>query len=316
MLKETILITGGSGFLGRNLALELRKDFNIVLGSRNNGINYLASDTTGCQVAPMDITSVSSIKDVLQRYNPQHIIHAAATKFVDISEKNPFECIDINIAGTQNVARLAIENGIKSVIGISTDKAASPIGNIYGHSKAIMERLFSGLDTYSDTIFTCVRFGNIAWSTGSVLPLWQRMTTEKMLVETTGLGMRRFMFSINEAVKLVKTSLLHRAMLKGGILSSYMNSVEIKDLLEVWKELHNVDYKQIERRIGDKIDEVLISEFEASSTKEIILDGTPYLLLKFNHHFDNSIKGEISSATASKMSYSSMRSLILNKPEI
>ena len=123
----------------------------------------------------MDVSNISSVRDAIIFAKPDIIIHAAATKFVDLSEKFPFECIDTNIIGSSNIARVALENKIQTVIGISTDKAAQPIGNLYGFTKATMERIFLSSNNISKTNFICLRFGNIAWSTGSVLPIWKRM---------------------------------------------------------------------------------------------------------------------------------------------
>jgi FlaA1/EpsC-like NDP-sugar epimerase len=109
------------------------------------------------------------------------------------------ECIDINVIGSQNMARIAMEKGVKKFIAVSTDKAAPPVGNIYGHSKAIMERMYCSLDKKGDTRFVCTRFGNIAWSTGSVFPIWQRMVKENGIIESTGPEQRRFFFLADEA---------------------------------------------------------------------------------------------------------------------
>ena len=127
---ETILITGGSGFLGRHLAVKLKDRYRVVLAARNNGNNQLAQVKTGCIVTPMDITNANSVNDVLSEYKPDIIIHAAATKFVDISEQYPMECIDINVIGSQTLARIAMERKVKKFIAISTDKAAPPVGNL------------------------------------------------------------------------------------------------------------------------------------------------------------------------------------------
>ena len=124
---KTILVTGGSGFLGQNLALQLKKDYKVVLASRNNKRNLMAQNITGCSVVPMDISQIESVRDAVSEISPDIIIHAAATKFVDLSEKFPMECIDINVVGSQNVARVAIDKGVGLVIGISTDKASPPV---------------------------------------------------------------------------------------------------------------------------------------------------------------------------------------------
>jgi len=311
-MNSTILITGGSGFLGRALGLKLREKYNVILASRNNGMNQYAAQATGCSVLPLDICNISSIKDVIKRYRPRFIIHAAATKFVDISENNPYECIDVNILGSQNVAKAAMEENVEAVIGISTDKAAPPVGNIYGHTKAIMERLFCSLDTFSSTSFGCIRFGNIAWSTGSVFPIWKQMTLNDRIIYSSGIGMRRFIFSVNEAVNLVETALENIQHLKGSILSVPMKSVEISDLLDVWCDIYSVPYEQIPRRKGDKIDEVLIGAIEAPYTEQIHFSANNYFRLDFGKNKDSPVAGEISTLNSSKMNREEIANLILN----
>ena len=313
---KTILITGGSGFLGRNLAVKLKNNYNIILGARNNGNNQLAQIKTNCVVTPLDITNLQSISDTINEFKPDIIIHAAATKYVDISEQYPMECIDVNIIGSQNIARIAMEKGIKTVIGVSTDKATPPVGNIYGHSKAIMERMFSSLDAKSETNFVCVRFGNIAWSTGSVFPLWKRMTETNGLIESTGPHMRRFFFSVEDAADLVISAMENQAIFHGGILSLKMKSAQIEDILNSWSEIYATQWKKIGERPGDKIDEVLIGDIELPYTEEIEINGKPHYLLKFNQRVKKPLETLISSANTERLTKPEMEKLILQLPSI
>src|SRR4051812_45848785 len=208
-MGKRILITGGSGFLGKRLALALKKDNEVFLCGRNQKQNMAAKAFTGCPVYPLDVARVDSVRDVVLETRPEIIIHAAATKFVDLAEKQPLECIDVNVLGSENVARVAAERGVGLVVGISTDKAAPPVRNIYGLSKAVMERAFCSLDGKTKTRFVCVRYGNVAWSTGSVLPIWKKMHETKNVIGTTGPEMRRFFFTVDEAVNLVLTGIQH-----------------------------------------------------------------------------------------------------------
>ena len=121
-MKKNLLITGGNGFLGINLAMKLKNQYNVFLASRNQKRNYEASQKTLCESIPLDVSNINSVRDAFSYANPEIVIHGAATKFVDISEKFPFECSDINILGSSNLARVAIEKNIKTVIGISTDR--------------------------------------------------------------------------------------------------------------------------------------------------------------------------------------------------
>ena len=98
-MRQKILITGGTGFLGRQLALKMKKDYDVFLSGRNNKQNLMAEKFTGCPVLPMDVASLSSVKDAIAETRPHVIIHAAATKFVDLAEKQPMECVDVNVVG-------------------------------------------------------------------------------------------------------------------------------------------------------------------------------------------------------------------------
>src|SRR5262245_47642376 len=119
---DTILITGGTGFLGRALARHLRDKAHVVRAGSNTEQTRTAAIATGCEVIPRDIVHMASVRDAIVETRPQAIIHAAASKFVDLAEKSPHECIDVNVAGSQNVARAAMELGVARVVGISTDK--------------------------------------------------------------------------------------------------------------------------------------------------------------------------------------------------
>ena len=307
---KKILITGGSGYLGRSLAIKLKDNYEIILGARNNGLNKIAESETGCKSIPLDVSSYDSVNDALNNHKPEIIIHAAATKYVEISEDHPNECIDVNILGSQNVARLAIDKGVEKVLGISTDKTAPPVGNIYGLSKAVMERMFTTLNEKSETDFSCVRFGNIAWSTGSVFPIWKSMMEEKGIIESTGPRMRRFFFSIDEASDLVIRSLRNTDLCSGGILSKQMKSAQISDILDTWCELYDVTWKEIDSRPGDKDDEYLIGELEIKNTKKIELDDQIHFIINFSNRYETDLKEPLSSKNAEKMSNKEIEELI------
>jgi len=315
VIKETLLITGGSGYLGRQLALMLKDRYRVILASRNNGINQIAERMTGCESAPLDVSQVTSVSDVFAEFRPSIVIHAAATKYVDVSEKFPYECIDVNVVGSENIARASIEHNVKAVIGVSTDKAAPPVGNIYGHSKAMMERLYTALDGRNGTRFTCVRFGNITWSTGSIFPIWEKMSQENKMVQSTGPHMRRFFFSVQEAAELVIAAKDNIGLTGGAVLSRMMKSALIEDVLNVWKEVYQVSWEKIDPRPGDKIDEYLVGEIEVPNTEKIELDGKAHLLLRFNKKpVGVGISKAISSENAERLSSDEIRNLILNKP--
>ena len=301
-MKKKILITGGTGFLGINLAKKFSKKYTVILSGRNNKLNYIAKNKTKCEVIPLDVSNINSIRDAINYAKPDIIIHAAATKFVDLSEKFPFETIDSNVLGSSNIARVSIDKKIKTVIGISTDKASPPVKNIYGLSKSIMERLFLSSSNQSNTQFTCVRYGNVAWSTGSVLPIWKRMFDKNKTLLTTGPYMRRFFFLVSDAVTLVDTALKNIKFLNGKILSREMKSAQMIDIIKSWINIYGGKYSIIGSRSGDRQDEYLIGEEELKYTIEKKINKIKHYVIDFSKTDKNSIKQIISSSTAEKLS--------------
>lgn len=313
---KTILITGGTGFLGRNLALYLKKDFNIIITGRNSKQNFQAKQITKCDVYPMDITRVESIQDVFTEVKPQIVIHAAATKFVDWAEKFPMECIDSNVIGSQNIARACINNNVEVVLGISTDKASPPVKNTYGLTKALMEKIFCSLNDKSNTQFACVRYGNVAWSTGSVLPIWKKMIEETNVIKTTGPEMRRFFFTVDEAVQLIITAIDNIDKIHGCVLAREMKSAKMLDFIKVWTEETNSTWEQITERPGERTDEFLIGEIEHPCTKEVTINNISHYIKSPNAKVNNPINKEISSKTATRLTKEEISYIINNPPVI
>ena len=311
---KTILITGGTGFLGRNLALKLKNEYRVILTGRNNKQNLFSSKYTGCEVAPLDISNIESVRDVFVEFKPDIVIHAAATKFVDLAEKYPMECVDVNVLGSQNVARVAVERETPVVIGISTDKAAPPVRNIYGMSKSVMERIFCAMDGKTKTKFTAVRYGNVAWSTGSVLTIWKKMHEETGILGTTGPEMRRFFFSVDEAAQLVITAMENIDLVKGKVLSRHMKAAQMEDILQVWVEEKGGKWEKIEGRPGERDDEFLIGDLELPYTREIDFGGIKHYLISFNDKVENPVSFGLSSANTDRLSREEILTIINNPP--
>ena len=313
-MKKKVLVTGGTGFLGKRLALAMKDDHEVTLGARNNKQNFLAGELTGCAVLPMDISRVEAVRDAVTEVRPDIIIHAAATKFVDLAEKQPMECVDVNVLGSQNVARVAMESGVETVIGISTDKASPPVRNTYGLSKALMERMFCSLNGKSATKFVCVRYGNVAWSTGSVLPIWKRMHEETGVIGTTGPDMRRFFFTVDEAVRLVLTAIEHQDELQGKVLSRHMKSALVRDILGLWIANKGGEWTQIEGRPGEREDEFLIGDLELPYTTEVDYGGIPHYIIAFNERAQHPLAVGLSSANTDRLSEAEILALIDSQP--
>jgi FlaA1/EpsC-like NDP-sugar epimerase len=309
-MKKRLFVTGGSGFLGRHLALALRDCYEITLGARNNKQNLLAGELTGCTVLPLDISNIESVRDAFVEARPHIVIHAAATKYVDLAEVYPMECVDVNVLGSQNVARVAMERGVETVLGISTDKAAPPVRNTYGLSKALMERMFCALRGKSETKFACVRFGNVAWSTGSVLPIWKKMHDETGVIKSTGPEMSRFFFTVGEAVKLIRTALDNIEAIGGKVLSVEMKSARVKDLLAVWIEHRGGRWESVKGRPGERDEEFLIGETELPYTTVAEYDGTRHYVISFNEKSPAPPASALSSLNAERLTPAEMLSLI------
>ena len=309
-MKKNLLITGGSGYLGINLANKFKQKYKVFLGSRNQKRNREASNITGCKDIPLDVSNINSIRDAVNYCNPEIIIHAAATKFVDISEEFPFECSDVNILGSSNLARVAIERKVKTVIGISTDKATQPIKNFYGFSKAAMEKLFLNANNNSITNFLCVRYGNVAWSTGSVLPIWKDMHKKNNTILTTGPKMRRFFFTIDDAVNLVSFALKNSKKFSGKIVCADMKSSMILDVLKVWIKEYGGTYKVIKGRKGDRLDEYLIGMNEIKYTYIKREKKKIYYIIDFNKNSTKPLKNIISSQNSKKLSEKELLKLL------
>ena len=314
MKKKTVLITGGTGFLGRNLGLSLKNDYNVILTGRNNKQNKFAAEYTKLDVVPMDISNINSIRDAFCEFNPSIIIHAAATKFVDLAERQPMECIDVNVVGSQNIARVSIERNLDTVIGISTDKASPPIRNTYGLSKAMMERMFCSMNGKAHTKFACVRYGNVAWSTGSVLTIWQKMLNETRIIGTSGPEMRRFFFTVDEAVRLVLVALNNIEVIQGKVLSQKMKAAKMQDILNAWVSDVGGSWEKIEGRPGEREDEFLIGDLELPYTKNIFFNNLEHFLISFNHKVDKPLLYGLSSANTEMLSTEQILSIIRNPP--
>lgn len=307
---KNLLITGGSGFLGRSLGKKFKKKFKVFLASRNNKNNFLAEKISGCKSIPMDVSNIKSVYDAIQVSKADIIIHAAATKFVGWSEKFPFECTDININGSANIARAAIDKKVKVVIGISTDKATQPIKNFYGMSKAVMEKIFYLSNKQSKTKFVCVRYGNVAWSTGSVLPIWKEMFHKNGIIQTTGPNMRRFFFTIDDAVDLVNQALKKNTLLDGKILCPEMKSSKMIKIIKVWLKEYGGKYKIINERDGDRLDEYLISDNEIEYAEKVKFDKKNYYIIDFSKKSKRPLKRKITSLNCKSLSENEIKNIL------
>jgi len=313
-MNETILITGGTGFLGKRLGMRLAAENKVVLTGRNNKHNMDAQQFTGCTTLPMDVTSIESVRDIFTEIKPTVVIHAAATKYVDLSEQHPMECIDVNVFGSQNLARVCVEKGVSTVIGMSTDKSAPPVGNTYGLTKALMERVFCAMNKKTPTRFACVRHGNIAWSTGSVFPLWKKMHDNTGVIGSTGPNMTRYFSTVDDAVELVRMAIENIEELQGSVVSREMKSALIRDILELWIREKGGRWEQIEGRPGERPHEFLLGDPELLYTKKEKFGGVTHYVTRFNQPVEKPLPAALSSATANRLSEQELLAIINHPP--
>ncbi len=264
MIKnKKILITGGTGSLGKALARELGKFNKIVIYSRNEERQYEMMkefNNPNLTFRIGDVRDTETLKYALRGCDLA--IHAAAMKDVIMVEEQPTQGYLNNIIGSKSFIAAVIEtSSVKKAIGISTDKAASP-SNAYGMTKYIMEKLFIEANKNSSTIFVCSRFGNIIDSNGSVITFWKEHLDMKVKLHHP--EMCRFFFKLKDAVKTVVATIENA---KGGeIYIPKMKQANILDILKVIFKKEKFDIVGISP--GEKIHEDLIGETERYFTFE------------------------------------------------
>jgi UDP-N-acetylglucosamine 4,6-dehydratase len=269
--NKTILITGGTGSLGKALIKRL-KQFNckIIVYSRDEGKQALefGADTSIVRVIG-DIRDYDKLNITLQRHKPDYIIHTAALKRIDDMEFNPDECVKTNINGSENVARAALENNIEKCILISTDKACQPI-NVYGSSKFIAERIFTNYDYNSQsTIFASVRYGNVIASRGSFIPLWIDMINNNQTLKVTSDHMTRFLFTLDNAVDVVLGALVNAV--GGEVFVPQIDSYTLPTCIKALEQLLNKKamVEIMGLRPGEKLHEDMLADTELDFTYHV-----------------------------------------------
>src|SRR6185295_18513977 len=265
---KTILVTGGTGSFGRKfveIALSRYSPRCIIVFSRDE----LKQHDMRAQFTDPRLSFF--IGDVRERDRLRRafeasvdiVVHAAALKQVPACEYNPFEAIKTNVLGAQNVIEAAIDCRVPKVIALSTDKAVNPI-NVYGASKLCAEKLFVQGNSYAGgraSRFSCVRYGNVVGSRGSVIPVFQEQR-RKGTVTVTDPRMTRFWLTLEQGVQFV----IHCAeLMQGGeIFVPRIPSMRILDLVEAVAPGCKVETSGI--RPGEKLSEVLVSQDEARHT--------------------------------------------------
>jgi UDP-N-acetylglucosamine 4,6-dehydratase len=282
---KKILVTGGTGCIGSEIVRSVMKykpEVVRIFSNDENGTFQMMQETDDTIIKMMhEIPNkrflIGDVRDkervMLAMEDIDIVYHAAALKHVPLCEYNPFEAIKTNVLGTRNVIESALACGVEKVISISTDKAVNP-ANTMGATKLLAEKLIIDANEgkgKKETIFSSVRFGNVSFSRGSVIPLFEEQIRTKKMLTITNPDMTRFMMSLSNTIDLVFQATL---LAKGGeIFVLKMPVVRLEDLVDVIIETYSEKYyynkEHIEKKIiglrpGEKMFEELMTETEAA----------------------------------------------------
>lgn len=275
---SSVLITGGTGSFGRafvRFALDNLQPRRLVVFSRDELKQYEARHELGDD--PRLRWFIGDVRDERRLLRAMHevdfVVHAAALKQVDTAEYNPFEFVKTNVVGSQNVIEAAIDNGVKKVVALSTDKASSPI-NLYGATKLTADKLFISGNHYAaayPTRFSVVRYGNVMGSRGSVIPFFRRLAAEGRSLPITDMRMTRFFITLEQAVRFVVDSF--DVMHGGELYVPRIPSMKITDLAQAvapGAQMHNAGL-----RPGEKLHEEMVS---AEEGRRALRHGERYII--------------------------------------
>ena len=269
--NSSILVTGGTGSFGHAFVRLTLKKYNpkrLVILSRDEmkqwEMTKLYKDDPRIRFFIGDVRDKDRLHRALRGVD--YVVHAAATKIVSTAEYNSFECIKTNVIGAMNLIDACIDQNVKKVVALSTDKASSPV-NLYGASKLASDKMFiSSNSSYSpkgQTSFSVVRYGNVMGSRGSVIPFFQSIKDNEFITITDE-RMTRFMISLEQGVNLVWHAF--EDMIGGEIYVKKIPSMKIIDIANVIAP--NAKHKIIGIQPGEKIHEQMISSEDSYSTYE------------------------------------------------
>ena len=276
---SSILITGGTGSFGKafiRYALDNLNPSRIVIFSRDELKQYearqLFNDDPRLRWFIGDIRDQHRLSRAM--HGVEYVVHAAALKQVDTAEYNPFEYVQTNIIGSQNVVEASIDTGVRRVVALSTDKASSPL-NLYGATKLAADKLFQSANHYAagyDTRFSVVRYGNVMGSRGSVIPFFRKLAAEGKDLPVTDTRMTRFWITLPQAVQFVVDSF--DLMVGGELYVPRIPSMRIADLVKAVAPGSKTYEMGI--RPGEKLHEEMISEDDSRRTLRL---GSRYVVL-------------------------------------
>lgn len=270
LTNSSILITGGTGSFGHAFVPTTLKKYNprrLVIYSRDEMKQWEMAKIYGKDERIRFFIGDVRDKDRLARAlnGIDFVVHAAATKIVPTAEYNPFECIKTNVIGAMNLIDASIDQGVKRVVALSTDKASSP-ANLYGATKLTSDKLFIAGNSYSgkkDTRFGVVRYGNVMGSRGSVIPFFMSLA-EKGALPITDERMTRFMITLEQGVDLVWHAF--EDMVGGEIYVKKIPSIKMTDVALALAP--DAGYDIVGIRPGEKLHEQMIGPEDALHTYE------------------------------------------------
>jgi UDP-N-acetylglucosamine 4,6-dehydratase len=279
---KTVMVTGGTGSFGKHFVrtvIARYKPRKLIIFSRDELKQYEMAQAYGPETYPFmryfigDVRSAPRLEMAMRGVD--YVIHAAALKQVPIAEYNPFECVETNIMGAQNVVQAAIRCNVKRVIALSTDKAANPV-NLYGATKLASDKIFVAANNMAGADgcrFSIVRYGNVAGSRGSVMPFFQKLIAEHAdSLPITDPRMTRFWITLPAAVKFVVDSF--DIMTGGELYVPRIPSMRITDLAEAIAP--GAKTHEIGIRPGEKLHEEMIA---ADDSRRTLLLGDRYVVM-------------------------------------
>jgi UDP-N-acetylglucosamine 4,6-dehydratase len=272
---KVVMVTGGTGSFGKHFVqtvIERYKPRKLIIFSRDELKQYEMAQQFPVETYPFmryfigDVRNAARLEMAMRGVD--YVIHAAALKQVPIAEYNPFECIATNVIGAENVVQAAIARGVKRVIALSTDKAANPV-NLYGASKLASDKIFVAANNLAGADgcrFAVVRYGNVAGSRGSVMPLFQKLIRENAeALPITDPRMTRFWITLTQGVNLVLSSL---ELAQGGeIFVPKIPSMSTSELARCMAP--HLPQKIIGIRPGEKLHEIMVPMDDARQTLEL-----------------------------------------------
>jgi UDP-N-acetylglucosamine 4,6-dehydratase len=269
--ETTILITGGTGSFGKKFTEAMLRDYlpkKLIIFSRDE-LKQHEMRVHGFEHSTLRYF-IGDVRDADRLRRAMHgvdvVVHAAALKQVPACEYNPIEAVLTNVMGARNVIEAALDTGVKKVMTISTDKAVNPV-NLYGATKLVAEKLFVQANAYSGggpTRFSCVRYGNVVGSRGSVVPLFLEQRNNGK-VTITDPRMTRFWITLEQGVRFV--ILCIERMHGGEVFVPKIPSMNIVDLAQAVAP--ECEIVRIGIRPGEKVHEVLLSEHEAGHALQV-----------------------------------------------